>query len=511
MKNLLQQPRNFWKPERVVRLLLVFGLALRIAQYLFNRSLWMDEAYLALNILERSFSELLKPLAYDQGAPIGFLIIMRLIVKILGNGEYALRLFPLLCGLASVFLFYWLARIYIDAKAIPLALFLFVTSEKLIYYSSEVKQYSTDVFVSLLLYVVTVYISSKHLKIWHLVFYGCIGGTAIWFSHPAVFVLAGIGTSLSLLNLLQKKWGRIAKLTTVYSIWGLSFCVLYSISLHNLSQASNLLNYWHKAFVPFPPISLSDLEWFINTFFEIFRDPVALFFPGVAAITFAMGCISMFQKKKCYLLTLLSPLPYLLFASGLRKYPFSGRLLLFIVPFVLLLISQGVEQIRVHTSASIPLLRIIVIFLLIFHPLKKACHHLANPRTVEEIKPVVMHIKKQWQDDDYVYVYYGAYPAFEYYSSRYGFEGSDYVIGKFSRDDWSVYFEDLDALRNRERVWVLFSHIFTWGGFDEEKLFLYYLDEIGNQLHFFKAPNAAVYLYEFNTQVAGQRQDGGND
>ena len=41
------------------------GLAARLAQYIFNRSLWMDEAYLALNILERDLAGLLQP---DQAA-----------------------------------------------------------------------------------------------------------------------------------------------------------------------------------------------------------------------------------------------------------------------------------------------------------------------------------------------------------------------------------------------------------------------------------------------------------
>jgi hypothetical protein len=498
-EKLLLRAKNFSDSKRLVWFLLMFGLVLRVAQYLFNRSLWMDEAYLALNILGRSFSELLKPLDYDQGAPIGFLIVVKSIVKILGNSEYALRLFPLLCGLASLLLFYWLARSYIDARAIPLALCLFVTSEKLIYYSSEVKQYSTDVFVSLLLYVVTLYLDSKYLTIWHLILYGCIGGASIWFSHPSVFVLAGIGTSLSLLNLLRKKWNRIAKLFCVYSIWGLSFGILYFVSLQDLSQAAPLLNYWHRAFPPFPITSVSNLEWFINTFFEVFKDPVSLFFPGIAALTFATGCISMFAKKRYHLLMLLSPFPYLLLASGLHKYPLSGRLLLFIVPFVLLLIAQGAEQIRAQTT-NIPFLGILLIILLVFHPLKKACHHLVTPRTVEEVKPVMSHIKENWQGGDCLYIYYGAWPAFEYYSMRYSFEKIDLVVGEASRGDWLAHFRDLDQLRGRKRVWVLFSHVFR-GRVDEESLFLYYLDTMGAQLDSFQTHNASAYLYNLSTQA----------
>ena len=52
--------------------LVAAGIALRLLQYLANRSLWLDELRLTLNILERSYAGLTSPLDYNQGAPIGF-------------------------------------------------------------------------------------------------------------------------------------------------------------------------------------------------------------------------------------------------------------------------------------------------------------------------------------------------------------------------------------------------------------------------------------------------------
>ena len=83
-----------------------FGITLRIVQYFHNRSLWLDEAMLGLNIINRSFAQLLMPLDYNQVcAPIGFLLTEKLFVELFGPSEYALRLFPFLCGLISLFLF----------------------------------------------------------------------------------------------------------------------------------------------------------------------------------------------------------------------------------------------------------------------------------------------------------------------------------------------------------------------------------------------------------------------
>ena len=80
--------------------IVVLGLGLRTVQYARNRSLWLDEALLALNILHRSAGGLFKGLDYHQGAPIGFLLLEKLATKLAGNGELALRAFPFL-GLIS--------------------------------------------------------------------------------------------------------------------------------------------------------------------------------------------------------------------------------------------------------------------------------------------------------------------------------------------------------------------------------------------------------------------------
>ena len=64
--------------------LLVLGVTLRVRQYLFDRSLWLDECLLALNIIRRSPSALLQPLDFHQQAPVGFLLLERLSVSLFG-------------------------------------------------------------------------------------------------------------------------------------------------------------------------------------------------------------------------------------------------------------------------------------------------------------------------------------------------------------------------------------------------------------------------------------------
>src|SRR5579864_5051728 len=127
------------------------GVLLRIRQYLFNRSLWLDESMLSLNIIRRSAAELAKPLDYAQAAPVGYLWLEKLAVHYFGTGELALRLVPLCLGIASIALFALVARNFLPPSAATIAVGLFSVSEPLIYYSSEVKQYSSDVAFALIL------------------------------------------------------------------------------------------------------------------------------------------------------------------------------------------------------------------------------------------------------------------------------------------------------------------------------------------------------------------------
>src|SRR5215213_3690007 len=108
-------PTRGWKTflswdKAAAALLILMGAILRLRQYLTGRSLWADEAMLALNIVERNFAGMFQPLDYDQGSPIGFLLVEKFFNSILGKSEFALRLFPLLVGSISLWLFYLLLK-----------------------------------------------------------------------------------------------------------------------------------------------------------------------------------------------------------------------------------------------------------------------------------------------------------------------------------------------------------------------------------------------------------------
>ena len=98
-------------PQDAVTLVLIaIGTILRVWQYLANSSLWIDEAALAQSILNRPAGALFGRLSYGQVAFVGFLLVQKAAVSLFGASEYALRAFPLACGILSQMLFWQVAK-----------------------------------------------------------------------------------------------------------------------------------------------------------------------------------------------------------------------------------------------------------------------------------------------------------------------------------------------------------------------------------------------------------------
>src|SRR5439155_25706142 len=65
--------------------LLAAGVVLRVARWAADRALWGVEAALALNVLGKSYRQLLGPISFTQGAPTGFLLAEKAMVDVFGD------------------------------------------------------------------------------------------------------------------------------------------------------------------------------------------------------------------------------------------------------------------------------------------------------------------------------------------------------------------------------------------------------------------------------------------
>ena len=135
--------------ENLTWLAVALGVILRVWEYLEFRPLYMDESALLANVADRAIFDFRHVLEGDQMAPPGFLAIERLLVQLPLDVRVTGRLFPLVCGIASVFLMRSAARRYLDRRAVPLAVGLLALGDHLLYYSAEIKQYSCDLMMAL--------------------------------------------------------------------------------------------------------------------------------------------------------------------------------------------------------------------------------------------------------------------------------------------------------------------------------------------------------------------------
>jgi 4-amino-4-deoxy-L-arabinose transferase-like glycosyltransferase len=493
----------------VVILAVAVGVLLRVMQYAGNRSLWLDEALVLPNVVGRSLGELVNPSTWGA-LPPGFLFLSRLSVLTLGSGEYALRLIPLLAGLASVFLFLAVARRYLSAQAVPLAMALFALSPFLIYYASDLKQYSSDAAITLVLLLFAYELHARGVTASRAAAWGVVGLAAAGMSMTALFVLAGVTAALIGAFLVQGDRRQAFRLGCVGAAWALAFGVPYLLFVHGAGKNPYLQAFWSSGFMPFPPRSLADLAWFPETFQRLFRDPLGVlddahiqngFYQAAAGmVAFVAGCAWMGSRRRLHLAMLLGPVLAVLLASGMRAYPFGGawvtegRVLLFLVPAFLLVMAEGATQLYRRLGRGMRLVGVAVIALLVVPPLAQAA--IAIPYGRSEIKPILAYVEENWEPGDLLYVHYEVRHAFEYYGPRHDLRSGYVAIGPCARFEPTRYLDALGHLLGSPRVWVLFG---SGEGAREEmehRLMKGFLDHFGTRLDDQVSIGTAVYLYD---------------
>ncbi len=482
-------------------ILLALGAILRLRQYFSGRSLWADEAMLALNIVNRNFAQLFQPLDYDQGAPLGFLLIEKLFNAILGRHELVVRFFPLLAGMASLWLFYLLLMslrgVAERRRSDLLALALFAVNPQLIYYSSESKQYIVDVAVTLGLLLLALPIFQGHIDRKNLGLLAAGGILALWFAHPALFVLAGIGLAL-VLQFLQTRDHRNLKATLgIGSLWLANLAMLYSINLRGLSQNDYLADYWADGFLPLPPWSgLSWLADLITYQFDIQLVPL------LVSILIFVGLMVSFRDQRSLALAIAFTAIFAFTASALKLYPVNGRLSLFLIPLGILLLGKTIEFLRETLSrnrfASIGVTILLSGYLLIT-PSVTSFQNFVSPKYYEHIRPTMQVLADSWKDGDALFVTAWAEPAFRYYAPFYGLENIEITTTEIEDyPDGETLKSRIQPLIGEKRVWALFSHVYEQGGFNERDYLVAYLDEIGEKRREILRPGTSVYLFFFD-------------
>jgi hypothetical protein len=489
--------------------LILIGAALRLWQYAANASLWLDEIALARNILERPLGTLLTtPLAYSQAAPKGFLLAEKAAVALLGPNEYALRLFPLLCSLAALIAFWRVAERVLTGLAAPVAVALFAAAMPFIFYAAQTKQYSTDVLVAvLLLWLALDLDAGATLSAPRALAAAVAGAVAPWFSHPAVFVLAGIGIPLAAQSRRLDTRSR-QRLYIVVAVWAVSALCAVGIELSTASPQTReyMQRFWAHAMLPSDPLHMM---WPLLRLSDLLgrRGLAALGYPSsilYVSLT-VFGLTLLFRRKRVAALFLILPIGLTVAASAVRQYPFADRLILFLVPGFLLAIAEAVEWTRLR-AAEFSSLAAAAMLLALAGPALYVLAAKPPVYRIQDVKPVLAYLQARRRPGDAVYVHYRGATSMVYYGARYGLRPSDFTIGGCYLGDTRRYLEEIDKYRGSPRLWLVAADVSPVRTPPQD--IVRYLDAIGVRTDSFLMPTrtptgyaitpAAVYLYDLS-------------
>jgi len=473
------------------------GIALRLVQYLGNRSLWMDEALLVDQAL--SASSVTSPLHGGQVAPIGYLLLLRA-VALLGTHEMLLRLPSLVAGVAALAMFPAAARRWLDDSSSAWATIAFASYPYAVYFASEVKQYSLDMLVVTAL-LLTAPLAPRDRRLIPFVAIGVLG---VWVSQPSVFLLGGL--TLATLFARRDDLREGARVAAGGVAWLISFGLSYLLARRQVTDLDFMQAWWEGGFPPAQGGLPAFVTWMGEVILRLFHDPLGRYDdPSVLASTVqvggamlatGLGIWALARRRRGLALALAAMAGAMLVAAVIRAFPLGnprpngGRVLLFLLPLAALVLGQGLGWVHERSRVAALALGAVSIGPLAWATLSQVPHGRA------EIRPLVEYVVANRRPGDVVYVHYQAAPAFDYYARRMGLAPEDWVPGRCARLNPEVYVREVTELP-RGRVWVVFS-----GGsrgptnFDEKALILAAFRRLGQPRDRLFAQASDLYLFD---------------
>ncbi|MFO0876255.1 MAG: glycosyltransferase family 39 protein [Gemmataceae bacterium] len=338
-----------WGPRMgmvALGVIVCLGLAVRVRQYAAMPSFWYDEAYLLVNVFDKSYRELAGTLRCDQAAPPLFLWALRGLYVWVGPSEWVMRLPAFVASVLALLVFFPLARKVAGEPGWMWAVGFCAVSHHAMTHAVEVKPYTLDLLMGSLLLLMasgmlTAEADSPARNRWWAGLLG-VAWLGPWLSYPSVFLLGGASLALAM-DAWEKKTRR------AWLAWGsLNGLALLSVAAVGLLSARHqrtrsLEEYWNHAF-----LDLSSVEgvvpWTLQYLVKVGNyGTTSLGIPLV--LLGVVGVAGMWQRSRALALLVSAPLGIAMVPNVLRLYPLDDRLLFFATPCVWLSAAAGVSYI----------------------------------------------------------------------------------------------------------------------------------------------------------------------
>lgn len=348
MTAITSTPRRRWSLTRWIIILVILNLAWRTLRYLLVFPMWGDEAFVAINFFNHTFADMFLPLEHNQIVPVGFMCLNLAMSQLLGQSELALRFIPFLAGVGAMLLFVPLCQRLLDRRSALLAIAIFAASYYPVRHSTEVKPYSLDLLIALLLLIQTIRVHDSPRNTGRWVIMGVLCAMTIWCSYPAVFIAGGSLMFLAGVAYRERTAASLGLWLGSGILLCASFLGMYAVISSGQVELSSSLatsDHWRSGF---PPLSE---PWKLPFWFIDIHTSNMLAYPvggkrGGSTATFIMvifGCAALWKRNRTILWLLLAPLPLMLIAAAMQKYPYgsSARIAQHIAPAVCMLAGTG--------------------------------------------------------------------------------------------------------------------------------------------------------------------------
>lgn len=321
------------------------GVGLRLFHYLRDPSVWHDEAALILNVLGKSFVELLGPLYFSEAAPPLFLWLEKGVSLGLGESPFALRLLPLVASCASLVLVALVARRLLAPAAVPWAVLLFGCSDRLLWHACEAKQYAIEALAAVA--VVALFVGTREWPLGRrLALLIALAPLVLFTAYPGCFVYGAL-----LLALLPAAW-QTRRPAAWAGYAGLVLVVFGCFALLVLGPAraqrdATISACWEQM-RQFPDwqrpwtVPLWTASSVLDLLDYCFKPLGQCLLPLAIA-----GSVLVWRRSREVLVLLAAPPALALAAAYLHAYPFGGtRVMVFAAPALALLIAAGIPPVQ---------------------------------------------------------------------------------------------------------------------------------------------------------------------
>lgn|GEM_PF-2299283 len=460
-----------WPVEAVITIwaFIAAGAYFRIKALCHWRSLWVDEIYLAHSVVSRGMWSLIsQPLDKWQIAPPGFLILTRACVDLFGPGERSMRIPSLLAGLATLPLFYFLARKILSLRGTLISVCFFSSLAPMVYFSQELKPYSMEVAVALGVILTAVNCLQNPASIRHVMIFAAVSLAGLFFSVSAGFVIAGCGIALFAGRFATaRKSGApllaaILPLLLVGLILGgaeaLNYFAFYRGLLHSKVHLA-LVQDWQKmnGFPQGGPNRAA--PWIFFSLKNIMAGTYTMYLsaPDLALFAGTIGLGAIISGKKRLLgFILVAPLPVAIIFALARQYPLADRLALYLVPILVIFISAGLDWIWGPGGWGRFSMGLLAILMIVGNPVIRSIYEARYPSGREETRQIYQRIREYWRAGDILLLNDMAAPSFDYYAPRTGMAGLHQLL--FPGEDETPI---LEASAQGEAAWPWLARAFA--------------------------------------------------